>query len=261
MPTLVALAGKSRVGKGTCASVFAELAQAQGFSSFERQLSDNGKWHLARIFFPEISRVDAVAWFEELKSAPNVQIELVSYALPDYNHMDRVDITRQPLQKFIQHGLQEGGRDIFGADLWTDMILPTRLMVPTAPLSEISFGDQQPHRIFWEEGFFDKESGHHPDVLTPPKEWRFPDLAIISDMRQVSEAERVRECGGVVIELHRADVDDGYITGAQHITERGLPSHLVDFHLNNYGNLETWRGECAAFFEKSILPRLRGEIA
>ena len=55
MTLLVALAGQSRSGKGTCAAVFAEEAAKLGKSSFERQLSDNWKWALARIFRPTIS--------------------------------------------------------------------------------------------------------------------------------------------------------------------------------------------------------------
>jgi hypothetical protein len=208
MPVLVAIAGRSRVGKGTCASLFTELAQVQGFTAFERQLSDNGKWHLARIFFPEISRVDAVAWFEDLKHKQYGVNARMHWKL-DENSYDEVVV---PLQKFIQHGLQEGGRDIFGEHFWTNMILPTDVW------KGFPGGVSVP---CWEEGFFDAESGLQADD-EQGETWT--NLALISDLRQPNEAERVRECGGIVIEIHRPDVDDSYITGGGHITERGLPT-------------------------------------
>lgn len=249
MPTLVAIAGKSRVGKGTCASIFTELAQGQGFTAFERQLSDNGKWHLARIFHPEISRVDAVAWFEELKHHYAVNARL--HWKLDENTYDEVVV---PLQKFIQHGLQEGGRDIFGEHLWTDMILPYEVIGVKRGVD-----GQQVTGPFWEQGFFDREAGY--DTANElSSTWDLPDLALISDLRQSNEAERVRECGGIVIEIHRPDVEDGYVTGKDHITERGLPSSLVDYYLNSTGDLDYFRGIATDLFKASVLPRLRGEI-
>jgi hypothetical protein len=149
MPTLVAIAGRSRVGKGTCASLFTELAQAQGFTAFERQLSDNGKWHLARIFFPDISRVDAVAWFEDLKHK-QYGVNARMYWKLDENSYDEVVV---PLQKFIQHGLQEGGRDIFGEHFWTNMILPTDVWR--------GFPEEKAMPC-WEDGFFDASQGSRP---------------------------------------------------------------------------------------------------
>jgi hypothetical protein len=244
MPVLVAIAGRSRVGKGTCASLFTELAQAQGFTAFERQLSDNGKWHLARIWHPEISREQAVLWFDTLKPR-NVKVKMESDAENDHLHLHEV-----PLQQFIQYGLQEGGRDIFGEHFWTDMILPKEIMIPRRPGGMPS--DSEGYRPLWEEGFFDKESGLWPEA-------RWTNLALISDLRQPNEAERVRECGGIVIEIHRPDVDDGYITGGGHITERGLPTNLVDYYLNSTGDLDYFREIATKLFDASVLPRLRGE--
>lgn len=243
-PTLIALAGKSRVGKGTCAAYLAELAAADGFTSFERQLSDNGKWHLARIFFPDISRADAVKFFEELKQEPWVELMLVSR--PDRGVDPYQVIRRQPLQKFIQHGLQEGGRDIFGEHFWTNMILPIS--------SAWTDTDHNVSGYFWEEGFFDEESGLQAED-EQGETWT--DLAIISDLRQPNEAERVRQCGGLVIEIHRPDVDDGYVTGKDHITEQGLPEELVDYHLHSTGSLNYFREIVTEMYRRIVLSRLK----
>lgn len=247
-PTLIALAGKSRAGKGTCATYLAELAAADGFTSFERQLSDNGKWHLARIFFPEISRVDAVAWFEEQKRRPDtpwVSFHDGSRATIIRDDGMKAEMAEQPLQKFIQHGLQEGGRDIFGEHFWTDMILPIS--------SAWTDTDHNASGYFWEEGFFDEESGLQAED-EQGETWT--DLAIISDLRQANEAERVRQCGGLVVEIHRPDIDDGYVTGKDHITERGLSEELVDYHLHSTGDLDYFREIVTEMYQQIVRPRL-----
>jgi hypothetical protein len=139
-----------------------------------------------------------------------------------------------PLQKFLQHGLQEGGRDIFGANFWTDMIIPIDLhgAVPWWP-----------GHPTWTEKFFDVESG------TPPT-----DLAVISDLRQPNEAERVRNIGGVVVEMFRPDTDDGYRTGREHVTERRLPYELSNYEVMNDGTVEDLERAVRLLFEVHLKP-------
>lgn len=225
MTKLVAFAGRSRSGKGTCARVFAEEAAELGKTSLERQFSDNGKWALARIFRPTISRVDAVSWWEELKR-DSVRILLECYGS---GHVEQV-----PLQKFLQHGLQDGGRDIFGADLWTDRLLAS----PSAAESMFADSDIMPS---WISTFFDEEAGVDPS-----------DLAIISDLRQPNEAERVRDLGGLVIECYRPENDDAYVTGSDHITERVLPRELVDAIIANDSTLEDLEAKARLLFDLGI---------
>jgi hypothetical protein len=237
MTLLVALAGQSRSGKGTCASVFKEEAEAQGFTSFERQLSDNGKWHLARIFRPNISRTNAVAWFEELKGY-DAWVEINS--LKSIGVEDRRVDGDVPLQKFIQHGLQEGGRDIFGDDFWIDMLLD-----PDVVGEETGFDKEPPA---WTDTFFDVESGLYGKPT---------DLAIISDLRQLNEAERVKYFHGLVVGCVRLQTVDEYITGGDHITELPLPAHLLDAVIHNDDSLDNLKSVAIDVFHKQILPRLK----
>lgn len=249
MTILVALAGPSRSGKGAVAKVFADCAHDYGFVSFERQLSDNGKWALARIFQPTIRRVEAVAWFEELKKS-DTWVEVHERAIIEGCH-GRNPIVDMPLQKFLQHGLQDGGRDIFGEHYWTDRIIPLQVLDENwgnMSGGAMRWGDLKitPYPQAWLDGFFDEESGVAPT-----------DLAIISDLRQLNEAERVRDIGGVVIEMQRPDVEDAYRTGADHITERGLLIEVVDCVIVNDGDLDQLRADATKAFKDLVLPRLR----
>ena len=149
-----------------------------------------------------------------------------------------------PLQKFLQHGLQQGGRDIFGEDLWTDRLI--QYMDGDSPYSQrwdAEIVDNKP--VAWLDTFFDDEAGVEPT-----------DLAIISDLRQPNEAQRVRDLGGIVIECWRPDVEDVYRTGSDHITERGLPETLIDWSILNDADLDDLKATARALFRSQIKPRL-----
>lgn len=248
MTVLVALAGPSRSGKGTCASVFAQQAQEHGFTSFERQLSDNGKWHLARIFRPTIGRAEAVAWFEGLKFGGGVQIRMIDR----HRGETTSELGVVPLQKFLQHGMQDGGRDIFGADLWTNMIIPHQVL-DAGEMTEFSSRwptgnfvlDNTPMNPAWLDGFFDVEASVAPT-----------DLAIISDLRQQNEAERVKDIDGVVVQCIRPTVADPYRTGSDHITERQLDDN-VDYQIINDDGVDELIDQAVHVFVDYILPRLQ----
>lgn len=249
MTLLVALAGPSRSGKGTCAAVFAQRCLDLGLTCLERQMSDNGKWSLARIFQPTIGRVEAVAWFEELKKTPYpTSVFMVS--------LDRGFVMgsihgKVPLQKFLQHGLQEGGRDIFGEHLWTDRIIPLQVLEErwwsmTSSAQRWRDAEIEPYPQAWLDGFFDEEAGVGPT-----------DLALISDLRQPNEARRVKDLGGIVIECVRPTVADAYRTGPDHVTELRLPSELVDMQIANSGDVDELREMAAIVFKNHVWPTLK----
>jgi len=237
MTKLVAFAGQSRSGKGTCARVFAEECEARGLTSLERQLSDNGKWAAARIFRPTIGRADAVAWFEELKNLGYDRVSVRLYAPVGESETH----TSVSLREFLQHSLQEGGRDIFGEHLWTNMIIPI-----TSGWNEVIWwsGPQ------WLNGFFDVESRSKPT-----------DLAIISDLRQPNEAERVKckYVDGIVVEVVRPDNETTSQPGADHITEKQLPRDLVDHVIVNDGTLEELEDKARLLFYNHVETWIRKE--
>lgn len=241
-PTLVALAGASRSGKGTCASVFAEKAGALGLTTRERQLSGPGKQYVASAFRPDISEEQAIVWFEELKKEHH-RVDVVVQTSGSTTRWPK-DHADASLQQYLQRMLQ-GARDRWGADFWTDKLLPFGFMDlgRAGELDRKLFGrDPVPN---WYRTFF-------PDVPAAA-------VAIISDLRQVSEAKRVKELGGIVIELYRPETDDAYITGKDHITEQRLSDlapDLVDVTIVNRGSLDDLKGTCSMCFEHDIRPRL-----
>lgn len=56
---------------------------------------------------------------------------------------------------------------------------------------------------------------------------------IISDVRFVNEAEFIRKHGGAVVWIERPG-----LTSGEHVSERGLPAHLVDYTITNDRTLE-----------------------
>lgn len=60
------------------------------------------------------------------------------------------------------------------------------------------------------------------------------DVLIVTDVRFDNEAQRVRDCGGVVWRIRRDEVekDDG------HASESGISSDLIDYTIDNNGSLE-----------------------
>lgn len=260
MPTLIALAGPSRSGKGTTAAVAHEVAAARGLTSRERQLSGPGKQYVASAFFPSITEEEAIERFDRLKMEKDPRVLLVSK--PAVTPNAEWTIGEVTLQQYLQRMLQ-GARDRWGTDFWTDKLLPLgevyvghRPATPGelsldafwgepypsgGPMSPpgyanwrevrektgIPYGEPAWHRSFWQDGTENGPIGF--------------DVAIISDLRQPNEAQRVKDIGGIVVELERPVRDDAYVTGRDHITEQRLPGHLVDHVLLNDSTVEDLR--------------------
>lgn len=232
-PTLIALAGPSRSGKGTCAAVIKEVAATMGLTVCERQLSGPGKQYVASAFRPEITEDEAIAWFEELKSRLNTRLNMLYDEEQSSDELRVIGLRAAgpvSLQQYLQRMLQ-GARDRWGEDFWTDKLLP---------IDEDSGGPA------WRDSFL-VDLGDDVDVQIC-----LADVAVISDLRQVNEAKRVQKLGGVVLELIRPDVDDSYVTGRGHITEQRLPKEVVDHVLPNDGTLDEFK-ELARLYITGIL--------
>lgn len=108
-------------------------------------------------------------------------------------------------REFLQRYGTESHRDVFGADFWIDAVLP------------VAYRTSDSH-------YLDRDDC---------------DVLVVSDVRFENEAERIRYVGGEVWEVYRPQV--GPQGGDGHVSEAGLPRHLIDRQLNNGGTLETLR--------------------
>lgn len=238
-PTLIALAGPSRSGKGTCASVFTDGAQAMGLAVRERQLSGPGKQYVASAFRPDITEEEAIEWFDELKN-PGPYVEKIDVAIMAWRDSRIADV---PLQKYLQRMLQ-GARDRWGGDFWTDKLIP--------PLGAHPHGAAYP---LWCKSF---------SIPSDQSYYTIADLALISDLRQVNEAERVKSLGGYIVEMQRPELEHSYVTGSDHVTEKRLSNlrpDLVDLVIKGSAehNDETFaqlRQDCQHCFDIFVRPKL-----
>jgi hypothetical protein len=259
-PTLIALAGPSRSGKGTCASVFTDGAQAMGLTVCERQLSGPGKQYVASAWKPDITEEEAIAWFDEMKNEPDpVQVVLGTYDgdREETWSMMTSEFAGVSLQRYLQRMLQ-GARDRWGKDFWTDKLIPLgRYTMGSSSVGYKTFSH-------WHESF----RVPAPIEANPGRQGT-ADLCLISDLRQESEAERVKELGGYIIEMQRPELEHSYVTGSDHVTEQRLSDlrpDLVDYVIKGHAqhNDETFdllKSDCVKAWHNFARPIIERNIA
>jgi hypothetical protein len=109
-------------------------------------------------------------------------------------------------REYLKYFGTEGHRDVFGPNFWVDELLPIG--------------------IDWRTQWYD-DGGV------------FPDIAVITDVRFVSEVERIHSFGGEVIEIHRPEMD----TGDNHASEQPLPRKWITYVIENDSSLEAFETE------------------
>lgn len=223
-PFLIALAGPSRSGKGTCASAIQAVADARGLSMQERQFSGPGKEYIAQAFRPELSGDEraCIEWWESLKNE-----EIGRVFVLGGTWIDGVQHGTCSIQQYMQRMLQ-GARERWGDSFWTDKLLPL--------YGELNNGTLDPK--WWDSFDFFGEG--------------IVDIAVISDLRQANEAKRVRELGGIVVDIVRPTNDDAYRTSTGHITEQRLLEGLVDYEIVNDGTLDDLVSKATIMFSTII---------
>lgn len=180
----------------------------------ERQLSGPGKQYVASAWRPEITEEEAIAWFDYLKTR-----RLVTITLEDATDLDDI-VDPVPLQQYLQRMLQ-GARDRWGKDFWTDKLIPAGRVLDLPHLGWVDGG----WLAWWEAFVWTADPAPLPRAGVA-------DLALISDLRQESEAVRVKELGGYIVEMQRPELEHAYVTGKDHITEKRLSDirpDLVDY--------------------------------
>lgn len=202
MINLIGLHGKKRSGKDT---VYGILNDYLEFSVRRDGFADRLKLSALRIFNPDIDLETAVKMAEFIK---NDHAELtLRWREPRWrNEHGQSDtsyyefVSKITGREFLQNYGTEAHRDVFDQDFWISAVLPDRS-------DRLNFGrkDDEP--------------------------WS---LLVITDVRFPTEAEAIREAGGVIWHVVRPDLDDG----DTHASEIPLPPELIDFTINNDGTLE-----------------------
>lgn len=198
---VLGLAGPSRAGKNTVAEIIRELRP--DWVVVVDAFADRLKLSMARMFFPEITMPDAVAWMDDFKVNGYIQaLEMVS---EDHSEVDggAVEIFAEPVgdrvsgRVLLQRYGTEAHRDVFGQDFWVDQVLPN----PCA-------------------GFAGRDDAF--------------DLLVVTDVRFPNEVERIKDCDGVIWRVER-DLTEP-VTG--HVSEQEVE---VDLVIRNHGDLDDLR--------------------
>lgn len=203
MTVLIGFNGRRRSGKNTAGQVAHEWGMARGLTAPQRGFADLLKLSAARALgIASATNInDAVVVMDELKECGFINIEIPSLSYAQ-------GFTGREYLKWFG---TESHRDVFEQNFWVDLVLPTNQYT--------SDGDQIPWQNFW------IESG-----------LKIPDIAIITDVRFVNEAERVLECGGKVVEIHRPGLESD-----NHASELPLPRELVSYTIENDSTLESFK--------------------
>lgn len=69
---------------------------------------------------------------------------------------------------------------------------------------------------------------------------------IITDVRFDNEAIRIKEKGGIIIQIER----EGYNKVDNHVSEKGISSYLIDYVVFNKGTIEEYKKNCFIFFKE-----------
>lgn len=111
---LIGIAGRRHAGKDTAYGSIVLWSVQRGLIAERRGFADKLKLSAARIFEPDISLEDAVAWCDEVKEHGELSV---------LNDLRREGIEISGRQ-FLQHYGTEAHRDVFGSDFWVDAVLP-----------------------------------------------------------------------------------------------------------------------------------------
>lgn len=193
---LIGLNGYKRSGKNTVGSIIASRRDAV------RQVGLADKMKVAAARALGFDRTEQ-ALIDLMDSFKEVAVFDIRYLEPGDNSPHHHEFTgRQYLQWFGT----EAGRQTFSNDFWIDLVLP------------------RPGSIHESLGRARRElEARYPDT----------DILVVTDVRFLNEAVRVKALGGVVWEVVRPGV-----VGGGHVTEEALPDYVVDDVIVNNSTLE-----------------------
>lgn len=218
MPTLIGINGPMTSGKDTAYSFIQQWAEERGVSTCRRGFADLLKWSAYRIFVPDATIDEGVAWANEFKWSG-----VITAVMPrSEDNKDLEESWQISGRQLLQHYGTECHRDVFDPEFWVNALLP--------------FG-QAPGSQYAGERVDDKWHANFDHA----------DICCITDLRFENEAERIKHMrivrgGGYVLEIERPGIER-----EAHISEAKLPRELVDITINNAGTLEQFRDNVIAF--------------
>jgi len=218
MTVLIGLHGRLGAGKDTAFEGIHKWASERGVRAARRGFADALKLSFARLFIPDCGLDEAVNWCNTLKGHESASRLAVSWGVfSEYGTDTTIEhsITgRQALQRFGT----EGHRDVFGEDFWVDALLP---MDPTPP----GLGDSP--RWSWA---FRQEM----DFSVDP-----PEICVVTDVRFVNEATRIRTLKGINWKIVRP-IENGGLgdNEGNHASELDLPPELIDHVILNNSSID-----------------------
>lgn len=225
---LIAIVGKKRSGKDTCADYLINDVNSTKF-----QLGGPIKQALWRAWsrrfnerqdYPKLTEEDfyGIGEWDREKAIP-------------FNNKDATDLFHCALD-FLGHEYRLRNPYFQGKDVVENVVLnnnePWNIRRFMQTLGTDIVVDQI-DRMFWmklfADAYFDSMKARYDSVVGEFKYF------VVPDVRQVHEIDALRMMGATIIHVVRPDTDD---SSDQHITEAGLPIHETDTVIVNDGTLE-----------------------
>ncbi len=227
---IVGLNGPYGSGKDTAFEEIQKWASERGVLAVRRGFADLLKLSAARIFQPYITLEEALEWANGFKFDGDVR----TFRKVAEEHSEIEGGAREVFiepefgisgRELLQHYGTECHREIFGDNFWVDQLLPTDELSRIRAICKFL-----------------------PDS-------RLPAICGITDLRFVNEAERITDprIDGVV---WRIDPGDRLPQLDQHISERPLPSHLVNHTIFNDGPLDEFQFNVRALCDTYLQDRI-----
>lgn len=110
---VIGLCGDAGAGKDTVCSFMLDWFHGRDVQVRREAFADRLKLSAARIFFPDIELVDAIAWCNQMKGRGTVEV-----TRPGGAHGVKIS-GRELLQRYGT----EAHRNVFGTDFWVDIVL------------------------------------------------------------------------------------------------------------------------------------------
>jgi hypothetical protein len=170
MTALIGINGPMTSGKDTAYSFIQEWAEERGVSTCRRGFADLLKWSAYRIFKPDCTIDEGVAWANEFKWNGVIKA-VMTFDESDDHFGHEWQITGRQL---LQHYGTEAHRDVFDPDFWVNALLPVTMTYEST--------------YRWHDNF-DRAQ-----------------ICVITDLRFPNEAERVHELDGFVWVIKRDSV-------------------------------------------------------